>query len=75
MSTKQLLLEDLKAVEHLLILKAQRDTYSHEYNSLKESKELPTNNSLLLFRSIIKSNLIRMGGRLSKSHLVKTKSF
>ena len=43
--------------------------YSHEYNILKESKELPTNNKLLSFRPIIKDNLIRIGGRLSKSHL------
>ena len=67
--SKQLSSEDLKAAEHLLILTAQKDTYSHEYNILKESKELPTNNKLLSFRPIIKDNLIRIGGRLSKSHL------
>ena len=67
--SKQLSLEDLKAAEHLLILTAQKDTYSHEYNILRESKELPTNNKLLSFRPIIKDYLISIGGRLSKSHL------
>ena len=43
--SKQLSSEDLKATEHLLILTAQKDTHSCEYNILKESKELPTNNS------------------------------
>lgn len=36
----------------------------------KESKQLPTNNSLFLFRLIIKNNLTRMEDRLSKSHLL-----
>ena len=67
--SKQLSSEDLKAAEHLLILTAQKDTYSREYNILKESKVLPTNNGLLSFRLIIKNNLIKTGGRLSKSHL------
>ena len=67
--SKQLSPEDLKAAEHLLILTAQKDTYSREYNILKESKELPTNNGLLSFRPIVKNNLIKIGGRLSKSHL------
>ena len=67
--SKQLLSEDLKAAEHLLILTAQKDTYSREYNILKESKELPTNNGLLSFRHIVKNNLIKIGGRFSKSHL------
>ena len=58
--------EDLKAAEHLLILTAQKDTYNRQYNILKESKELPSNNKLLSFRPIIKNNLIRIGGRLSK---------
>ena len=58
-----------KAAEHLLILTAQKDMYNRQYNILKESKELPTNNKLLSFRPIIKNNLIRIGGRLSKSHL------
>ena len=65
----QLSSDDLKAGEYLLTLTAQEDTYICEYNILKESKELPTNNSLLLFRPIIKNDLIRIGGRLSKSHL------
>ena len=43
--------------------------YSPKHNILKKSKELPTNNNLLSFRHIIKNNLIRIGGRLSKSHL------
>ena len=67
--SKQLSSEDLKTAEHLLILTAQKDTYSHEYTILKESKKLPTNNKLLSFRPIIKDNSIRIGGRLSKSHL------
>ena len=67
--SKQLSSEDLKTAEHLLILTAQKDTYNHDYSILQESKELPTNNKLLLFRPIIKDNLIRIGGRLSKSHL------
>ena len=67
--SKQLSSEDLKAAEHLLILTAQKDTYNRQYNILKESKELPTNNKLLSFRPIIKNNLIRIRGRLSKSHL------
>ena len=65
----QLSSEGLKAAEHLLILITQKDTYSRKYNILKESKELATNNSLLLFRPIIKNNLRKIGGRLSKSHL------
>ena len=67
--SKKLSSEDLKAAEDLLILTAQKDMYSHEYNILKESKDLPTNNSLLLFRPIKKSNLIKIGGRLNKSYL------
>ena len=67
--SKQLLFEDLKTAEHFLILTAQKDTYSSEYNILKESKELPTNNSLLSFRPITKNNLIRKTGRLNKNHL------
>ena len=47
----------------------QNSTYSREYNILKESEELPTSNSSLSFRPIIKNNLIRIGERLSKSHL------
>ena len=43
--------------------------YSPKHNIFKKSKELPTNNNLLSFRHIIKNNLIRIGGRLSKSHL------
>ena len=66
--SKQLSSDDLKAAEHLLILTAQKDAYSREYNILIESKQLPTNNNLLSFRPIIKNSLIRMGGRLSKSH-------
>ena len=50
-------------------LTAKRDSYNHEYNILKENKELPTNNRLLSFRSIIKNNLIRIGGKLNKRHL------
>ena len=67
--SKQLTPEDLKAAKHLLILTTQKDTYSCEYDILKESKELPTNNKLLSFRPILKNNLIRIRGRLSKSHL------
>ena len=67
--SKQLSSEDLKAAEHLLILTAQKDNYNHEYNILKEIKELPTNNSLLSFRPLIKNSLIRILGRLRKSHL------
>ena len=62
--SKLLSLEDLKAA-----LTAQKDTCSREYNILKESKVLPTNTNLLSFRPIIKNNLIRIGGRLSKNHL------
>ena len=62
--SKQLSSEDLKAAEHLLILTAQKDTYSREYNVLKESKELPTNNNLLSFRTIIKNNLRRIAPNL-----------
>ena len=67
--SKQLSSNDLKAAEHLLTLTAQKDTYRREYNFVKESKELPTNNNLLSFRRIIKNSLIRIGGRLSKSYL------
>ena len=67
--SKQLLPEDLKAAEHLLILTEQKDTYSRKYKVLKESKELTTNESLLSFKPMIKNNLIRIGGRLSKGHL------
>ena len=62
--SKQLSSEDLKAAEHLLILTAQKDTFSREYNVLKESKELPTNNNLLSFRTIIKNNLRRIAPNL-----------
>ena len=41
-------------------------TYSCEYNILKERTTI---NNLLSFRPIIKNNLIRIGGRLSKSHV------
>ena len=67
--SKQLSSEDLKAAEHILTLTAQKDMYSSEYDNLKERDELPTNNNLLSLRSVIKNNLIRIGGRLSKSHL------
>ena len=38
-------------------------------NILKKSQELPTNNNLLLFRTIIKSISIKTGGILRISHL------
>ena len=38
--------------------------YSREYNVLKESKELPTNNNLLSFRTTIKNNLRRIAPNL-----------
>ena len=47
--SKEFSSEDLKAAERLLIPTVQMDTYSHEYNILKESKELLTNNNSLSF--------------------------
>ena len=58
--------KDLKAAENLLILTAQKDTYSHENNILKER--------LLSFRPIIKNRLISIGGRLGKSHLLTSQN-
>lgn len=54
---------------HLLCRLSQQDSFSEEYNLLSAGKQLPAKNKLLSLSPFFdtKSNLIRVGGRLSNS--------